>query len=414
MGSTFAAIGVSAVVSVSFGVAGCAYGSGSEGDEAPSIGTRGDLGITFEQFEARAFREPETGIYIVDGDTPVLDVKLLHEFYDRLERPGALIVDRQGGVDSKWTDTQKTNISYCVSSRFNANKARVVQAMADATGAWEAAANVKFVYASAQDSNCTSTNSNVVFDVNPVNVNGQYLARAFFPNQGRATRNVLIDNTAFDTTGEISLVGVLRHELGHTIGFRHEHTRPEAGTCFEDNAWRALTTYDSASVMHYPQCNGTNTWELLLTAKDKTGAASLYGAPAGATDGGTTPPVDGGTTDPVDAGTPPTDGGTTNPGTRTTETGSGSLAKNATRTFGPFAAVPGSVFDAVMSGTNDADLYVRFGAAPTTTSFDCRPYTSGSAEECHLDVPSTKPNVYVMVRGYTASTFSLSMEYSKP
>jgi hypothetical protein len=73
-----------------------------------------------------------------------------------------------------------------------------------------------------------------------------------------------------------TLTGVLRHELGHTIGFRHEHTRPEAGTCFEDNDWRALTQYDSASVMHYPQCNGTQDGDLVLTSADKSGARALY------------------------------------------------------------------------------------------------------------------------------------------
>jgi len=398
-----AVAGSASLASLCVGAAGCARGDEGNTDESVAVGESGDIGISFEEFEARAFREPETGIYIVDGDTPIVNAKLLREFYDRLDRPGALIVDRQGNVDSKWSDTQKLNIAYCVSSRFGANKARVVQAMAEATSAWEAAANVNFEYVAAQDATCTSSNSNVVFDVNPVNVNGQYLARAFFPNNGRASRNVLIDNTAFDTTGDISLVGVLRHELGHTIGFRHEHTRPEARTCFEDNNWRALTTYDSASVMHYPQCNGTNTWELTLTQKDKTGVALLYGAPAGATDGGT-PPVDSGTVEP--------DGGTTG-GTPTTETGSGSLAKNATKSYGPFAAVPGSVFDAVMTGTGDTDLYVRLGAAPTTTTFDCRPYASSSAEECHLDVTAAKPSVYVMVRGYTASTFDLSMSYEK-
>ena len=69
---------------------------------------------------------------------------------------------------------------------------------------------------------------------------------------------------------------MLRHELGHTIGFRHEHTRLTSTGCYEDAAWRALTSYDASSVMHYPQCNGTQTGDLVLTSLDKSGARSLY------------------------------------------------------------------------------------------------------------------------------------------
>ena len=82
--------------------------------------------------------------------------------------------------------------------------------------------------------------------------------------------------TSFGNISPWTLTGVLRHELGHTLGFRHEHTRPESGTCFEDNNWRALTAYDSSSVMHYPQCNGTQNGDLVLTNLDKTGAHALY------------------------------------------------------------------------------------------------------------------------------------------
>ena len=38
----------------------------------------------------------------------------------------------------------------------------------------------------------------------------------------------------------------------------------------------ALTTYDRYSVMHYPQCNGLQTGDLVLTSLDKTGARALY------------------------------------------------------------------------------------------------------------------------------------------
>ena len=76
--------------------------------------------------------------------------------------------------------------------------------------------------------------------------------------------------------GPLTATGTLRDELGHILGFRHEHTRPEAGVCFEDNNWRALAKYDSASVMRYPVCNGTNTGDWVLTDLDGKGAAKLY------------------------------------------------------------------------------------------------------------------------------------------
>ena len=122
-----------------------------------------------------------------------------------------------------------------------------------------------------------------MFDIRPVDVEGQYLARAFFPNEERAERNLLIDESSFhlDADGALQLVGILRHELGHTLGWRHEHTRPESGTCFEDNNWRPLTDYDRFSVMHYPQCNGGADWSLKLTYLDKNGAACVYGAAPG-------------------------------------------------------------------------------------------------------------------------------------
>ena len=56
---------------------------------------------------------------------------------------------------------------------------------------WEKLADANFVYVPAQDANCTAANTAVLFDVNPVNANGQYLMRAFFPDSPRNERNVL-------------------------------------------------------------------------------------------------------------------------------------------------------------------------------------------------------------------------------
>lgn len=239
----------------------------------------GDTFMSFEEFEAMTYQEPESGIYIVDGDTPVATREQLYEFYSMFVREGALIVHQSGGVDAVWDSQQKLNITYCVSTTFGQYYSATVNAMNSATGAWESAAKVNFVHLSQYDNDCTAMQANVVFDVRPVN-SGQYLARAFFPNDARKNRNILVDGSA-QTSNSPNLTGVLRHELGHTLGFRHEHTRPESGVCFEDNQWRALTSYDSGSVMHYPQCNGTGNWTLNLTTLDKQGAASLYGAAGG-------------------------------------------------------------------------------------------------------------------------------------
>lgn len=260
---------------------GCVEGSTAPGEDDELVA---DTHMSFEEFMEVVYKEPD-GVWIADGDTPFETMEALREFYQQSVLQGDLAIMTSGGSDVKWSDSQKLDITYCVSTSFGARYDEVVSAMASATGAWEAAANVKYVHLSQYDGSCSGNTSAVVFDVRPVN-SGQYLARAFFPNTSRKNRNVLVDSSAFNYGNSPSVTGVLRHELGHTLGFRHEHTRPEAGTCFEDNNWRALTPYDSDSVMHYPQCNGTGNWSLTLTNYDKSGAASVYGAPGGGGGGG--------------------------------------------------------------------------------------------------------------------------------
>ncbi|MFH0901407.1 MAG: MopE-related protein, partial [Pseudomonadota bacterium] len=70
--------------------------------------------------------------------------------------------------------------------------------------------------------------------------------------------------------------------LGHVLGLRHEHTRLPTNECYEDFNWRALTEYDSASIMHYPQCEGTNQLAKVLTELDCQGIGLLYQAPCSA------------------------------------------------------------------------------------------------------------------------------------
>jgi vibriolysin len=63
-------------------------------------------------------------------------------------------------------------------------------------------------------------------------------------------------------------------------------------------------------------------------------------------------------------------------------------------------------------GTGDADMYVRFGSRPTTTTYNCRPYLNGNNETCSFAAPSVG-TYYVMLRGYSAySGVSLVGRYS--
>ncbi|MFQ3244885.1 MAG: serine protease [Arenicella sp.] len=68
----------------------------------------------------------------------------------------------------------------------------------------------------------------------------------------------------------------------------------------------------------------------------------------------------------------------------------------------------------ISGGSGDADVYVRFGAKPTTATYDCRPWLSGNTEACNFASPSAG-TYHVMVRAYaTYSGVSLVADYTAP
>jgi hypothetical protein len=66
----------------------------------------------------------------------------------------------------------------------------------------------------------------------------------------------------------------------------------------------------------------------------------------------------------------------------------------------------------VLTCSLDADLYVKLGARPTDTVYDCRPYQSGNAESCSFTSPAAG-YWYVRVYDYSGSgTVSVTATYS--
>jgi hypothetical protein len=265
-------------------VAGCVLAAGlaatPAGASSSSAGTEREEVPTFQEFEAQTFRDVD-GQYVVNGDETLKNRAILRDYYDAMvaaqeEGSASLIVNRTYSGDDLWSATQARNLTYCVSTQFGSYHSTIVNAMAQGAALWENATSgrINFIYDSSQNSSCRTSNNRVLFPVQPTSTT-QYIARAFFPSSPDSQRNILVNPVQLTNAGSWTPGNIMGHELGHTLGFRHEHTRPEAGTCFEDNNWRPLTPYDSVSIMHYPQCNGGSS-NLQFSSYDGQGVRTVY------------------------------------------------------------------------------------------------------------------------------------------
>lgn len=247
--------------------------------------------ISFEEFLNYVFCEEDDRVCVVDGDTPIPGgLDNLRYFYDTRVQPSIGAVQQELSVnlgqrgDDLWYGEQRFDLSFCISDEFGDRKAEVVEATLEAMAQWEEIAAVKFPYREDQDHRCHLDNRQVLFPIWPAEPDAPYFARAFFPSSAKEERDIRINLYQFDAAlnhaemSNITITGIMRHELGHVLGFRHEHTRDEADAyyCFEDRNYRPGTGYDSDSVMHYPQCKGTNDWSLPFSQTDIIGARYFY------------------------------------------------------------------------------------------------------------------------------------------
>jgi hypothetical protein len=148
-----------------------------------------------------------------------------------------------------------------------------------ATADWEAVCGVQFRYVPELDTSPSVRPEGVLFPVRYISAGGAFIAASFFPNDPKNRRRMLIDPSYFTTS--FDHVGVLRHELGHVLGFRHEHIRSGApAVCPHEDTTGTInfTNYDPQSVMHY-FCGGVGSKNLEITAVDRNGAQQLYGPP---------------------------------------------------------------------------------------------------------------------------------------
>lgn len=148
-----------------------------------------------------------------------------------------------------------------------------------ATEEWERTCGVNFEHRAQLDGAAGNGPNGCLFVVYAFDAGGSVIASSFFPTDPPDRRHLLVDPTYFTTS--FDKVGVFRHELGHILGFRHEHIRNEAPpVCPNEPMWdtQVLGQYDPKSVMHY-FCGGVGSHDLKITDLDRKGARMVYGPP---------------------------------------------------------------------------------------------------------------------------------------
>jgi hypothetical protein len=245
-------------------------------------------------------------LYVAEGDT-LLDLDQLRIYADVREQeikaqaararadeagfgttrlddaPRGLIASTKNGKIVRWKPGAVLTYRVARASfGSDAHYQLVVNSMHEATTAWEQTCGVNFEHRAVLDTRPGTGLEGLLFVVREFDAGGKFIASSFFPSDAVDRRRVLIDPSYYTTS--FDKVGVLRHELGHVLGFRHEHIRNEAPpVCPNESLWdtKVLTMYDPTSVMHY-FCGGVGSNELKISALDRKGAQQVYGPPLAA------------------------------------------------------------------------------------------------------------------------------------
>jgi PKD repeat protein len=220
-------------------------------------------------------------------------------------------------------------------------------------------------------------------------------------------------------------IGIVAHEFLHALGFYHEQSRADrdehvdihwenirSGMESNFNKGASVTAsvgpYDVKSIMHYSYRAFSTNGQATITSKnpnvsnselgqrsqltnlDIAALQQVYGKPTG-----TTPPKP----DPID--TVLTNG-------KTIST-SGSKAEQVFYTINVPAS--GRLTVNIQGGSGDADLYVKKGNKPSSSSYDCRPWKDGNTESCTLE--NAVGTYHIMLEGYANFTnVQLTASYS--
>ncbi len=257
--------------------------------------------------------------WFVEGDMFVTDAQLEAMYQEYLapwmqgEPPVSLTLN--AGLDQVWSPPRALTLTWCVGVVFpqtwsSARDApeiqaerydRIVRGIESAAREWERIANVNFVHLrefdtpdSIQSGACQPGQNGIFFRVRMAigeecksDCDGYSIATPITElqpewagpeNPDGWERELVLGVSSASSDITMPITG--RHELGHVLGFAHEHERfaleaPEECKKKEID-WRPLTPPDPLSVMGYDDCKGIAPNEPRLSPYDRVAAFYQY------------------------------------------------------------------------------------------------------------------------------------------
>lgn len=189
-------------------------------------------------------------------------------------------------VHERWGESRKLELSYCISgipgddAENEAAYHKTIRALSSTVAEWERVSGANFVHVAEDDTPETVTyvidqggrriaradcvdGTKAYFGIVSLNLgqlegltNGVPQAwddPALEPVGGDLSRTILLNRSFIAGFGDVQLLLLLRHELGHMMGFDHEEAAVPDQAC-EDPDARSLTPVDARSIMTTPGC----------------------------------------------------------------------------------------------------------------------------------------------------------------
>jgi hypothetical protein len=219
-------------------------------------------------------------------------------------------------VHERWGEPRKLELSYCITGLYGddaeleAGHHMLTRALADVTAEWERATGANFVHVASDDApaqpaiavnepsgaivlqaSCASASPYIgvltypfgaiqaITNPTPQTWDDPRLE----PQSGHLSRTIVLNTGLLSGASDSFLRAVLRHELGHVMGFLHEEVNapdPDQDGCPFDLDPRPLTPIDPESVMTTPGCSGVLSDDAeVLTHYDRLSGFYLHHTP---------------------------------------------------------------------------------------------------------------------------------------